>query len=552
MYFPMFSLTVFVKIRLKYITFLLFFFLTVFELSAQDLSFSTNLPIVYIDTKGRTIGDKYRTISDMEIAWKGDGSVNNTSDNRNYYSGKINIELRGSTSQNFPKKSYGFELKDDDEEDMDFPLLGMPKEEDWILYAPYTDKTLIRNVLAYALASQISTVYTPRCRFVELFVNEKYEGIYVLMEKIKRDKNRVDIAKLKADDISGEELTGGYIVKIDKTTGSGGDGWHSKFRNINNAKTFYQYEYPKSDKITEEQKNYINDYFDKFETEVHNRNFDEQTGYMNYINATSFFDMIFINELSKNIDGYRLSTFLYKDKNDKLTAGPVWDYNIAFGNANYYNGWETTGIEVFNTLGKDFRRNPFWWATLLSDSHFSNPMKSRWKTLRKNKLSDKRVMAVVDSLTAIVAGAVNRNFERWPILGEFVHPNYFVGDDYDSEVVWMKSWILERLSYLDERLPGTGVASSIQVVSNNEINNYRVYPNPFSTEISIQIQSEQNSQYTFCLFTLNGQKIKERQFNIVKGANRLKINTTDIQKGMYFYRLTNTSAKITSGKIVKF
>ena len=157
----------------------------------------------------------------------------------------------------FPKKSYGFELKDDQWNDIDFPLLDLPAEEDWILYAPYSDKSLIRNVLTFTLAAQLGNGYVPRCRFVELFLNNNYEGVYVLMEKIKRGNDRVDIAKLKEEDITGEELTGGYIVKIDKSTGSGGDGWSSSYTNRNNSRTFYQYEYPKSEDIQPERNNFV-------------------------------------------------------------------------------------------------------------------------------------------------------------------------------------------------------------------------------------------------------------------------------------------------------
>ena len=371
-FFPFYLLLKFKKLILTKL-----FVISVFVLFAQDQTFTTNLPIVYFDTDGKTIVDDPKIIIQMEIAWKGDGETNSTSDPRNHFNGKIDIEIRGSSSQSFPKKSYGFELKDEDEQDMDFPLLGLPEEEDWILYAPYSDKALIRNVLTFTLASQFSNIYSSRCRFVELFINEKYEGIYVLMEKIKRDKNRVAIAKLKAEDIEGEELTGGYIVKIDKTTGSGGDGWHSEYKNDNGNRTFYQYDYPKSKNIQPEQKQYIKNYFDNFETEVYNENHDTLNGYPSFIKPESFYDMIIMNELSKNIDGYRLSTYLYKDKNDILTAGPLWDYNLAFGNANY-GGCGTSNLQIFQDGS-----NPFWWITFLNDAHFTNPCKCRWEKINK-------------------------------------------------------------------------------------------------------------------------------------------------------------------------
>src|SRR5665811_1630254 len=202
-------------------------FVNTLVVSAQNNNFLSNLPLIYINTNGRQIPDNPKISAEMGIIWNGPGETNQTSNSFNHFNGKISIEIRGSSSQMFPKKSYGFETKDELGEDMDFPLLGLPEEEDWILYAPYSDKTLIRNVLTFVLAEPLGH-YTPRCRFVELFLNNKYQGVYVLMEKIKRDKNRVDIANLKLEDNAGDELTGGYIVKIDKTTGSGGRGWYSK------------------------------------------------------------------------------------------------------------------------------------------------------------------------------------------------------------------------------------------------------------------------------------------------------------------------------------
>ncbi len=521
---------------------------SLFVVCAQDKTFTTNLPIVYFNTEGKEIVDDPRIIIQMEIAWKGEGETNSTSDPRTHFNGKINIEIRGSSSQMFPKKSFGFELKDEEEQDMDFPLLGLPEEEDWILYAPYSDKALIRNVLTFTLASQFSNIYSSRCRFVELFINEKYEGIYVLMEKIKRDKNRVDIAKLKTEDIEGEELTGGYIVKIDKTTGSGGDGWHSEYKNDNGNRTFYQYDYPKSEDIQPEQKQYIENYIEDFETAVHFQNHDTVTGYMSYINSESFFDMIIMNEISRNVDGYRLSTYLYKDKNEKLTAGPLWDYNLSFGNANYYNGWETNGLQVFEDLGGDHWGNPFWWLIMMTDAHFTNPFNCRWETLRENQLSDERIFAVTDSLISFIGEAATRNFERWPILGEYIWPNYFVGNTYVSEVNWMKNWMTDRLANLDFIMPGKcGEDPDKPPVEFD----YKIYPSPFSTKITIEIQSEYYSTYHFRLYTLNGQMVKDVQLKVVEGTNSYDINTSSLRSGMFIYRLIKGEKDVSVGKMVK-
>lgn len=534
--------------RLKLVLLFLLIFIGGNVLKSQNINFSTNLPIVFINTNGAIIPDDPRIKAEMEIAWKEDGSENNTTDPRNHFKGDIKIEIRGSSSQMFPKKSYGFELKDEFDEDMDFPILGLPEEEDWILYAPYTDKTLIRNVLALTLAEQISESYASRCRFVELFLNEKYEGVYVLMEKIKRDSVRVDIAKLKEDDIDGEELTGGYIVKIDKKTGGGGDGWHSQYNNSNNSKTFYQYDYPKQSLIREEQKKYIRRYIHDFETAVYNEWHDNEKGFQNYINYESFFDNIVINEISKNVDGYRLSTFLYKDKNDKLNAGPLWDYNLGFGNANYYDGWETHGLFMNESLGNDHWQIPFWWKKLLNDEYFVNPLKCRWEELRNDRLSDKRVFAVADSLLSTISAAVERNYDRWPILGEWIWPNYFVGNDYNSEVNWMKEWLTERLRNLDYMFPGTCGAEPTEPPQEYS---YAVFPNPFTTKLQLQVTSKMSLTYRLEVFRLNGSKVDDIKLSASEGLNSFEVNSSNWQQGVYIYRLLKGEEEVKVGKVVK-
>ena len=189
----------------------------------------------------------------------------------------IGIEIRGSSSQMFDKKSYGFETWDEIGEDLNTSLGGFPEEEDWILYGPYSDKSLVRNVLIYELSNNMGQ-YASKTKFYELEINGDFHGIYVLMEKIKRDKNRVDISKNKAEDI-----TGGYIIKIDKPTGDGDwyDGniaFASHYNTtgvlMGNSNINFLHEYPKADDISEEQKIYIKDYIHLFETALISEGFE--------------------------------------------------------------------------------------------------------------------------------------------------------------------------------------------------------------------------------------------------------------------------------------
>jgi hypothetical protein len=512
--------------------------------AAQDLNFTTKLPIVFINTNGKEIPDDPKIIAEMSIVWNENGQQNSTQDEANHYKGKIGIETRGSSSQSFPKKAFGFELRDNNNEDMDFGLLGLPEEEDWILYAPFSDKTLIRNVLTFSLAASLNA-YTPRCRFVELFLNNKYWGVYVLMEKVKRDKHRVDINKLKEDETSGEDVTGGYIIKIDKTTGNSGPGWHSGFENRNGARTYYQFEYPKYDKIVAAQKAYIMAYVDDFESAVHEQNFDASTGYASYINKQSFIDYIVMNELSKNVDGYRLSTFLYKDKNEKLNAGPLWDFNLAYGNANYNNAWETAGMQMF-----DDAENPFWWEGLTKDENFANELRCNWEQLRENELSGDRIRITIDSLSSLLTYAAERNFNRWSVMGKYVWPNYFVGHSFSHELIWMKMWISDRLTWLDFSMPGdcSALTTVTQTSSEHQLS---VFPNPLNNTLYIKLSSKATARYTVQVSTLSGQTVLEQQGSVVPGQNLLKVNTSSLLSGVFICTVREGNNTLQSVKIIK-
>ena len=152
-----------------------------------------------IDTYGAEIPDDPRIPAHMGIVNNQSG-INHIDDPFNDYDGNITIERRGNSSQWNDKTPYRFETVDEQGENNNVELLGMPQENDWVLYAPWQDKTMIRNVLIYKLSNQLGR-YASRTRFVELFLNNEYKGVYVLMEKIKRDNERISISKLEPDEI---------------------------------------------------------------------------------------------------------------------------------------------------------------------------------------------------------------------------------------------------------------------------------------------------------------------------------------------------------------
>ncbi len=408
------------------------------------------LPQIVVNTNGGIIVDEPKINAQITISEAGKVS----------FKGNIGIEIRGACSQSFPKKSYGLETRDENNEDLDVSLLGLPEEEDWILYGPYSDKSLMRNILIYDLSRDIE-VYASRSVFVELTINNVYQGVYVFMEKLKRDKERIDINKLEDDGNTGEDVTGGYILKIDKLAGSNlGDGYNelnsfaSKYAPLNavDQKIYFLYDYPDAEDITSEQKAYISSYVADFEDALASDNFtDINLGYPAYIDTPSFIDFFLLNELSNNVDGYRLSTFMHKDKNEKLKMGPIWDFNLAFGNADYCGGGET------NTWAYKFNERcpgghvPFWWDKLLQDPAFVTQLKERWGILRGGAFSEVSILAKIDDYTNTLkkAGAINENFKTWNILGVYVWPNNFVGNTYDEEINYLKNWVEIRLTWLD-------------------------------------------------------------------------------------------------------
>ena len=382
------------------------------------------------------------------------------------YAGNIGIEIRGESSQWFEKKSYGIETWDREYNDADYNLAGLPEEEDWVLYGPYSDKSLIRNKLIYEISNSIG-MYASRTRYVELFINDKYQGLYILMEKLKRDKNRIDISKLENSEIDEELISGGYIIKIDKSDMEDGsytdyNSFQSQFDvfgNENGDKRInFNYEYPKPGEIHANQKNYIKNYFYEFESSLASNNFnDPVNGFRKYIDEDSFIDFFILNELSNNVDGYRLSTYLHKERNEKLVIGPIWDFNLSFGNADYCGG-ERYDVWCFKfnerCLG-DYWNVPFWWNRLLEDEKFVDKLKGRWNQLRLNILSDNNILTLIEEQYSFLnneTDIINRNFNKWKIFGIYIWPNSFIGNNYYEEIDFLKNWIKERTKWLDESI----------------------------------------------------------------------------------------------------
>jgi hypothetical protein len=524
---------------------------------AQTLT-SSNLPIVIINTGGFIIPDEPKITADMGIIYNGIGVRNNVTDPFNNYNGKIGIERRGSSSQSFPKKQYGIELRDESGNGVDAPLLDMPAEEDWVLFAPYNDKSLMRDVLAYKLGRDLGR-YASRTRFCEVILNGEYQGIYVLMEKVKRNDNRVDIAKLNPLEVSGDDLTGGYIIKLDKATGNGNGGWNSTYPPPNRSggqQINFLYDEPSASEIVTEQMLYIQQYVNNFETALNSSAYtDPVNGYAKYIDVDSFIDFFIMNEVSKNVDGYRLSTYLHKKKDSdggKLHMGPIWDFNLGFGNADYCTqgnpeGWVTN----FNSIcAQDYWLIPFWWGRLYSDGTYRNKLATRWEALRSDQLKTDRILTYIDSVANVLnAESQQRNFQRWPVLGTYVWPNYYVGPTFASEIIWLKNWVSARLNWLDANMPR--IITEVE----DESSDYSVtlYPNPFTQQVMINYSLQTAGSISIELFDLLGRPVKViQESKDFPGSYQTYLPADDLPAGSYFYTAKVGSSNSVTGKLMKW
>ncbi|MVM31657.1 T9SS type A sorting domain-containing protein [Spirosoma sp. HMF4905] len=457
---------------------------------------SSNLPILIINTNGQTIIDDPKIVANLQIIDNGTGKRNNVTDKPSFTS-KIGIELRGATSQDFPKKPYGFELRDTTGlNSVNASVLGMPSESDWVLNATYNDKTLIRETLTYDLNRQLSKYYTPRYRYCEVILNGSYNGIYILFEKIKRDKNRVNVTSIKKTDVSGDALTGGYIFKVDKTAGSASREWNSAYK-TNGKNILLQIDRPKPEDLAEEQFQYAKQFITDFENTLKGANYqDSLVGYRKYINDDSFVDYLLLTEVCKNVDGYRLSSFFYKDrdsKGGKLVMGPIWDYNLTYGNANYCNGnpYQGWSYDFTRTCQTDDFQMPFWWDRLLTDKAFANKVRIKYQALRKNVLKTERIQTYIDSVATELTEARTRNFQRWPVIGVYVWPNGYVGQTYQQEIDYLKTWVKNRLEWIDSAILPFG--TDLLATESTDSFKLTVSPNPSAGDVTVQYQLKQRA-----------------------------------------------------------
>jgi len=334
-------------------------------------------------------------------------------------------------------------------------------------------------------------------------------------------------------------LTGGYIVKIDKTTAGGIIAWTSPYAASSPSTNAIQYQLhdPKIDELNTSQISYIQNYITEWEDSLSSVNFsDPINGFRKFIDVQSFIDFMLVNELSKNVDGYRISTFLHKQRyseGGKLVAGPLWDFNLGWGNANYCYGGDTTGWEIdFNNYCAGGWDNPFWWKRMLEDSAYADEVNCRWFTLRTGVLSNDYLLNYIDSLAAILEIPASRNYTKWPILGTYVWPNNFIGLTYQEEINYMKDWILGRLTWMDNNMFGSCPNLGVNDEGKQDI---VFYPNPSNSVVKIKGLDQLDVLRITDIF---GRLITEQSVN-----KNVQIDVSGYESGLYIFELKQQKIK---------
>lgn len=448
----------------------------------------TNLPIVFIDTrhgseKPNIIHKDYSIVARMKVIMN-DCQVN-YGDTLNYqnqevdYEGWISIKYRGNTSFSASEKKpftiRTLETDDVNGNKIKVEMMGMPKDNKWTLLAPYNDRSMIRDALMFELARPFF-YYVPRIRYCEVILDGIYYGIYIMTEKPSKGKYRLNL------DDPGEScdaLTGGYLLEVDR------DDEPHYFRSkhilkdkngmayIYNNTTVFQYKFPEYEDLTTEQMAYIQNQINLMESALDSDDFtNPDTGYRHYLDPISFIDQQLSQEVSGNIDGYRLSMNLYKqrDSQNPLFKTTLWDFNLAFGNAMQMGGTKTDYWVYQNTYVSPYDyKVPFWWSRMMEDPYYVSLLKSRWKEYRENIYSNYHIEIVIDSLVNHMKekGALDRNNTAYTMFnGKYVWPvpNIDIVNTYEKEINYLKKWIKERIAWLDEKLDYVDERTGIKMI----------------------------------------------------------------------------------------
>ncbi|WP_010251000.1 CotH kinase family protein [Acetivibrio cellulolyticus] len=414
---------------------------------ASSIDAKHDIPLLILDAYGKgKPGDEYKDVAFMLM----EPNNNETSVLQTpTIATRAGFHIRGQSSSKFEKTPYRLELRNNEDKDTKYPLMGMPADGDWALLSPYPDKSLIRNALAYGLGEDMGLA-VPKYSFVEVYLNfdnqplsaDDYQGVYLLVETPEISSNRLNLSKLKKTDLTEPNISGGYLLQFNMSAAEEplikGSGWSDL-------------EVTEPNDLQPEQLTWITNYIQNVHNSIHSSNpSDPQTGYPAYIDVDSFVNYIIQNELAREVDAYMRSTRLYKDRNQKLTAGPLWDYDLGYdcytGMGATIQGWQ------FQPMFGGFSSTTDWYYTLMKDPSFQAKISARWQELRKGPLSDEQLTARVAELSTPLNNAAKRNFQKWNILNTATVGGFATQttQTWEEQITILQNFLLKRAAWLDQ------------------------------------------------------------------------------------------------------
>ena len=379
-----------------------------------DLTRFTGLPVVYLSTEFFAAIDSKEDYVLGEVSIDGGRHFDNVA--------PIGMKIRGRGNSTWflhPKKPFQMKLDDKAE------FLGMPNDKKWLFLAEYSDKTMLRNKISFEMGYISSLDWTPQGRFAEVYINDEYNGTYNITQKVEESDNRVALGDT------------GYLLELDQFDRLDVDDVY--FESTATDKFWVNIKEP-SLALNSDEYIYIKELIGRFESALYGANFTSNTeGYAKYIDVDSFVDWYLISEITKNVDSqFYSSIFLNVLPGEKIKMGPLWDFDLSFGNVDYADSRYAEGWWV--------RYHP-WYERLFQDPSFVAKVKRRFAYFRANQES---ILDKVDAYAMQLQWAQRENDNKWQTLGMYVWPNPIVFDTYQEEVDHMKSWYISRMDWLDD------------------------------------------------------------------------------------------------------
>lgn len=418
--------------------------------SIDKETFSSRLPIVMIETGNNTIpgkpdkGQLVRTIKNSYIQANikiiGKDDTLNTPDLKPDIESTIQIRVRGNSSRVFDKTGYLFKFTDKNGQEKSHPVMGMETSDTWVLHAPYLDKTLMRNYMWYNLSGQIMD-WAPDVRYCEVFLNDSYQGIYVMTEQISVDEGRVEVTKSRSN-----APVSSYIICVDRPSVNDVTFLDNFTYYARRTQSRVEVKYPGTKNITPELADYISADFSRFEKSLYSFDYDSRRyGYQSFIDTGNFVDYFIINEVTQNTDAGLYSTYFYKDVAGKLKLS-VWDFNNCCDN----------NIDEELPMAEFFMHNRPWFFMLTKDEAFINQVITRYRSLRKDILSDDSVTSYINSVQDYLGPAIDRNFQVWGYSfspeNDLLSPDYRKLGSYEEAVDQYQRRLISHMRWMDDHI----------------------------------------------------------------------------------------------------